>query len=148
MWRFALLAGVAGAMGVGLWGITSRRRGGRALAGYMPYETFDAFRERLDESRERPAFFQKSAERVNEAALDVISRGDGWGRKAFIADVAKQLGVSTTKIAGLLLVANNRGWLTLERADLTGAMDERKVAASEIEGPEGLARYHFVVVAR
>lgn len=145
MWRFALLLGVTGVIGAGLWAVTRPR--GRALAGYMPFETSADFHERLVESRERPQFFKKTADRVNEVAAELAREGTAWGgRKVYISDVAKRLGATTQRIAGILLVANNRGWVELSRGDLTWAMDLDKIKASEIESPEGLSRYHFVVV--
>ena len=115
------------------------------LDGVQPYTSED-FSERLQEAKANPRLFKATAERVKEAAQQIAREGGAWGgRKVFISDVAKRLGVSTKNIAGPLLIANNRGWLELARADLTAAMDEHKVRASEIESPME-SRYHFVVV--
>lgn len=116
------------------------------LGAVQPY-TPEEFSERVAEAKERAPFFQRTAKSVQDAANAIAADGGAWGgRKVFIADIAKRLGVKPDKIAGPLLVANNRGWLTLERADLTAAMDIEKVLASEVIGPQGLDRYHFVVV--
>jgi lysophospholipase L1-like esterase len=114
--------------------------------GVRPYDD-EAFRERLNESKESPKRFKATAERVVEVAQQIKAEGRAFGgRKVFIGDVAKRLGVPTKSIAGPLLIANNRGWLELARADMTFLMDQDKVASSEIEGPDGIARYHFVVI--
>lgn len=112
----------------------------------QPY-TSEEFGERLQEAKERKAFFEKTSASIQEAADAIAAKGGGWNgsRKVFIADVAKRLGVPPDKIAGPLLIANNRGWLELTRADLTGAMDQDKVEQSEVIGPSGLDRYHFIV---
>lgn len=116
------------------------------LGAVQPY-TPEEFSERVAEAKERAPFFQRTAKSVQDAANAIAADGGAWGgRKVFIADIAKRLGVKPDKIAGPLLVANNRGWLTLERADLTAAMDIEKVLASEVIGPQGLDRYHFVIV--
>lgn len=120
----------------------------RAIApffGVQPYDS-ETFSERLKEAKENPKLFKATAERVAETAKAIAREGGAWGgRKVFISDIAKRLGVPTKSIAGPLLIANNRGWLELSRADLTAAMDEQKVRASEIESPME-SRYHFVVV--
>lgn len=120
--------------------------GDASLGAVQPY-TPEEFSERVAEAKERAPFFEKTAKSIQDTANAIAADGGAWGgRKVFIADIAKRLGVKPDKIAGPLLVANNRGWLTLERADLTGAMDTDKVLASEIIGPHGLDRYHFVIV--
>lgn len=122
------------------------RRADGALGRTQPYTSED-FSERLQEAKERKAFFETTAKSIQDAADAVAAKGGGWNgsRKVFISDVAQRLGVAPEKIAGPLLIANNRGWLELTRADLTGAMDEDKVEQSEVIGPTGLDRYHFVV---
>ena len=122
------------------------RKADGALGTVQPY-TPEEFSERVAEAKERGPFFQKTAKSIQDTANAIAADGGAWGgRKVFIADIAKRLGTKPEKIAGPLLVANNRGWLTLERADLTAAMDIDKVLASEVIGPQGLDRYHFVVV--
>jgi hypothetical protein len=116
------------------------------MRGVRPY-TPAAFRERLDEAAEDPARFRATAERLQAVADALAQQGRGWNgtRKVFIADVAKALGTKPERIAGPLLIANNKGWVELVRADLVGAMDTDKVVASEVESPSGVASYHFVV---
>jgi len=116
------------------------------LGSVQPY-TPEEFSERVAEAKERGPFFRRTAKGIQDTANAIAAKDGGWrgSRKVFISDLAKRLGTTPDKIAGPLLVANNRGWLTLERADLTGAMAEDKVRQSEVIGPHGLDRYHFVV---
>jgi len=89
-------------------------------------------RERLAEMRERESFFHPAADRVNVAAREIVAMGEGWGRKAFISDVAERLGSTPQRLAPLLVAWNNLGWVELGRADLVGAMPPKKVDASEV----------------
>lgn len=80
------------------------------------------------------------ADRVNQAA-DAIGPEGRFGRhKVFIADVQRALGVGPDQVPAFhaaLLEAKRRGVLRLSRADLVAAMDEKKVADSEV-------KYHFL----
>ncbi|HEX7095158.1 MAG TPA: hypothetical protein VF183_04710 [Acidimicrobiales bacterium] len=105
-------------------------------------------RERIAEMREDPrGFYRGAADRVNRAACAIVGRGDGFGRKAFLADVAAEVGVPMKRLGPMLAAWNNLGWVDLSRADLVGGMDAKKVKDSEleVEGKLGsLGRFHFV----
>lgn len=99
--------------------------------------------ERLDDVRDRQAFYAPVVERVNAAACQI-------GRRAFIADVARAIGTKPDRsFAAMLSTWNTLGWVELQRADMVAAFDARTVADSEIvvREPDGTARatYHFVV---
>lgn len=115
------------------------------MKGVRPYD-YEAWSERLDDVAESPKRFRDTAAAFQAAADKIAARGDGWNgtRKVFISDVAKETGAPVSRIAGPLLIANNKGWLELQRADLVGAMDEDSVRRSEIESPTE-SRYHFVI---
>lgn len=106
--------------------------------------TYD--RERIEEMRERPEFYRKAADKVNEAACEIVKRGDGWGaRKAFLSDVANAVGTPMRRLAPMVTAWNNLGWVSLSRADLVAAMDEKKVADSEVVLGKH-ASFHFLEV--
>lgn len=122
------------------------KRGRGRLTGVRPYADGGAFAERIDDAKERPDFFKASLARVQDAAAKLVAEGNSFGgRKVFISDIAKRLGTKPERIAGLLLVGQNQGWIRLARADLVGALDPKKTAASEVETPFG-GTVHFVVV--
>lgn len=91
-----------------------------------------------------------TASQVNEAAMAVIRVGDGWGdRKAFICDVydavrALRPALSLAAFKAMLPELNQRGGVSLSRADLVEAMDADKVRRSQVVdlGSE----FHFVRV--
>ena len=116
------------------------------LAGVTPY-TSEEFQERLSEARENPNRFKPAVDRIRETAEQLLREGAGWSdRKVFISDVADRMGLSTKRIAGLLLIGNNRGWINLVRADLAGRAGgetAEKARASEIEPPTG-GHVHFI----
>lgn len=64
-------------------------------------------------------------------ARSLVAAGQGYGRKAFICDVAHALGADLATAKVFLLAAHKAGCLDLSRADLVEAMDPRKVAASD-----------------
>ena len=98
--------------------------------------------ERVQEMRENEAFYRPAAEKVNAAAKTLVQRGIGFGDKAYISDVAKELGSTTSRLAPLLVNWNNIGWVRLSRADLVGAMPRDKVRDSEID--VGGGTFNFV----
>lgn len=105
-------------------------------------------RERIQEMREREAFFKPAAEKVNKIARELLARGIGFGdRKAYISDVAAELGTTVSRLAPLLVSWNNLGWVHLVRADLVMAMPADKVRESEIVIGRADVRgssFHFV----
>lgn len=151
-WKLTVGLAALAALGVGVALIIRRRRWLGALTGAKPFDSSADFHERLQDADERRAFFEGAAKKVQEAADQIAKEGGGWmgSDKVYITDVAKRLGSSTARLAGLLLVARNKGWIDLSRADLVGAMDPTKVAASEIdypgEGPSGSV--HFILASR
>lgn len=111
----------------------------------MPMTTSAVDLEMVRRMRDRPDFYRPKADRVNDIARRLIAQGKGFGgRKAFLADVAGQLGYTTRDMAATFLAWNNLGWVELARADLPGSFDASKVAASEIR--TGDATYNFLVV--
>ena len=64
-------------------------------------------------------------------ARAIVAAGQGYGRKAFICDVASALGADLATCKVFLLAAHKAGCLDLSRADLVEAMDPAKVAASD-----------------
>jgi len=99
--------------------------------------------ERVREMQENEAFYRPAAEKVNATARDLLRRGVGFGgNRAFISDVAKELGSSTARLAPLLVCWNNLGWVQLARADLVDAMSPDKVRDSEIDVGHGAV--HFI----
>lgn len=111
----------------------------------MPFRTARDFTEALAEADERT---EKAARRIQETADTLAAEGAGWigSDKVFICDVAARLGSTTTRIAALLLVGRNKGWIRLARADLAAAMDPAKIAGSAVQMPgEGYgSTVHFV----
>lgn len=104
-------------------------------------------RERLREMRNDPGPARQTAKALNAAACAIIRRGDGFGpRKAFLSDVAAQVGVPMRRLAPIAAQLNNLGLVVLARADLVGAMDPARVAASEIELEPSGARFNFLEV--
>lgn len=106
--------------------------------------------ERLEEMRDRLAFYKPAADRVNTAACKL---GQGFTRKAFIADVARDVGLKPNKHFGSLLTLWDRlGWVELQRADMRVGLDPQVVTDSEVvvREPGGAVRasYHFVVCPR
>lgn len=117
------------------------------MSGVKPFEDRNEFLERRDDILSRKEFFVPAASKVVQQAKDIAVRGDGWGQhKAFISDVARELNTSVKRLAGLLLVWHNIGWIELARADLVGAMPFEKVQESEIRTHDDIATYHFIVV--
>jgi hypothetical protein len=102
--------------------------------------------ERVEEMRANEAFYRPAAEKVNAAARDLVARGIGFGDKAFVSDVAQALGMTTARLAPLLVNWNNIGWVRLARADLVGAMPPDKVRDSEIVfgRDERGSSFHFI----
>jgi hypothetical protein len=86
-----------------------------------------------------------TADSVNAAARKIIADGRGWGdSKAYICDVASELGTTTAAIKAQLVELNRRGEISLSRADLIEAMDACKVAESHLAHLG--ADFHFVQV--
>lgn len=94
------------------------------------------------EMREEPRW-KRTADSVNAAASKIVARGDGFGGKAFIVDVAREVRLPLERLGPLLLRFRQAGWVELDRADLVGAMDPATVRASELD--DGIGRVHFVV---
>lgn len=97
------------------------------------------------EMRDEPRW-KRTADTVNAAADRVIARGAGFGGKAFISDVASEVGMPLERLAPLLLRFRQAGWVELDRADLVAALDPAKVKASELD--DGIGRVHFIVPPR
>jgi lysophospholipase L1-like esterase len=114
------------------------------LKGVRPYADSSEFRERMEEVNLK--LVKATADRINEVAKDIAREGDAWGgRKVFISDIAKRLGTKTERLAGPILIARNKGWLVLARADMPFAMDMNKVSASEVEDWMG-NQTHFIEI--
>jgi hypothetical protein len=96
----------------------------------------------ISEMEADPARYRRGAQKVIDAAAQAVASGQGFGPKAFICDVAEGMGTKTHRIAHLLVAYNMLGWIQLSRADLVGAMDPKKVAASHIHSAG--ADFHFV----
>lgn len=145
-WSIAAAASAVVLVGIA---VLIRRRQRLALSGARPYENLDDFEAQIDEAKRRPAFFKQSVMKIQDAANQLQAEGAAFGgvrgHKVFIDDIARRLGSKTSRIAGLLLVGQQQGWIQLARADLVGAMDPVKVDASEITAPTG-GDVHFVVV--
>lgn len=104
--------------------------------------------ERLTEMRERAGVYKRAADKIVEAACRVSQRGDAWGyasQKVFLADLAAELDVPMKRLAPIVASSNALGWLELARADLAGAMDPKKLDASEVVVGRN-ARFHFLVI--
>jgi lysophospholipase L1-like esterase len=114
------------------------------LKGVRPYADSNEFHERMEDVNLK--LVKATADRINEVAREIAREGDAWGgRKVFISDIAKRLGTKTERIAGPILIARNKGWLVLARADLPWAMDMDKVMSSEIEDQHG-NRVNFIEI--
>lgn len=84
-----------------------------------------------------------TADSVNAAARKIIADGRGWGdSKAYICDVAAELGTSTRELAPVLMGLLAAGQVYLSRADLVEALDQAKLRASYIDHLG--AEFHFV----
>lgn len=97
----------------------------------------------------RPVTLDEFATTVRSLADDVDAAA--FGNKAFISDLweksQKSGTVPTMSLDDFkrnLVDANRDGYLTLSRADLVGAMDEKLVAASDTAAPDGFAHWNFV----
>jgi len=135
-WRHALIAvGAVAVVGTAAVLATRSRPRGRRLAGVQPFKSLSAFSERLEEVQESPASTKAAAKRIQDTAEAMIASGEARGGRVFISDIAKRLGSSTARLAPILVIANNRGWLKLSRCDMPGAEDPAKVKASEIDMP-------------
>lgn len=99
--------------------------------------------DQIDAMRSDEAYYRKAANKANAAAKALVERGEGWGQKAFISDVAAELGMPVARLAPLLVNWNNLGWVQLSRADMVGVMPSEKVRASELELRHH-TRFHFV----
>ena len=87
-----------------------------------------------------------TAPQILTAARSVVARG--YANQAYLCDVATALGTTVSALAGTLNDLHRKGEITLCRADLVGAMDAGKVAASEIHHPMlASATFHFVIAA-
>jgi hypothetical protein len=112
---------------------TRRRAGGRLGAVTVTGQQFDALLESFDE---KPEQFRRTAERIQQTANAMAKAGEGtFGRsdKVFISEVARKLGSTTARLAPILVVARNKGWLRLARADLVGAVDPKLVKDSAVK---------------
>lgn len=101
------------------------------------------------EMREKEAFYKASAEAVNHAARAVATRGGGVSpRKAWISDVADNLGLPVARLGPLLVRMQQAGWVALQRADLRcpdgDAVCQEKRDRSFIE--TDTAAYHLIEV--
>lgn len=104
-------------------------------------------RERLREMRSEPAAAKRTAKGIKAAACELVHRAEVQGkRKVFLSDIAAEVGLPMKRLAPIVASLHNLGLITLVRADLPAAMDQRKLAASEIELESTGARYHFVEV--
>jgi hypothetical protein len=88
--------------------------------------------ELVERMRAHPENFQRGARNIQAIADEIVAERRGFGRKAFICDVAEAMATTTARLAPTLLAYQNLGWLQMSRADLVGAMDPKKVAASTI----------------
>jgi hypothetical protein len=87
---------------------------------------------------------------VRDATSQVPAAGRFGGDRVFVSAIWRQLG-EETRFPGLtldglkdrLIAANRRQQVTLARADMPGAMDQREVAASEIRYLN--STFHFVL---
>jgi hypothetical protein len=88
-----------------------------------------------------------TATQVLAAATRLVARSQGYGRQAYISDVAAELGLTVAALAPTLNTLHREGSIVLARADLVAAMDGAKVKASEITHPMlRTATFHFVCV--
>ena len=71
--------------------------------------------------------------------------GPTWGRKAWLSDVAAELGTTVHEIGPDLLRMHRAGDIELARCDLVQAAPAGKVAASELRG-QPVGEYHLIVV--
>jgi hypothetical protein len=120
-----------------------RRRATRRGLGAITV-TSDAIADRMEAIKENPEPTRLAAQRIQTIANELAAAGDSFGGKVFISDIARRLDSSVKRLAPILLAANRKGWLSMARADLRGAMDPVKVDASEIRYLN--SEVHFVTV--
>ena len=81
------------------------------------------------------------AARVMDAARS-SGPDDRFGAKVFLSAIRSRLSMDRPEFDRAILAARTDGTLDLSRADLVGAMDRARVAASEVG--DGRSEYHFV----
>lgn len=103
-----------------------------ASLGAVTAKPDDDFVDEMRADPERAEYYRRTANKAREAAQRIVAEGRGFGRKAFLADVAREMGMPMSRFAPLALSWNRLGWISLSRADLVAAMDTKKVDDSTI----------------
>lgn len=97
--------------------------------------------ERIEEMRDRTAFYRPAAEAAQAAANACYLAGMAFGRRVFLSDISAKLGAPIYRLAPYW---HALGWVELSRIDLP--VDLKRTAASEIDINHGEATYHLMYV--